>query len=62
MEALALAELVLRLPGALFGLLQAADGVGRFPITEVDVPQVEVRPVKILQQLALPSQDDRQEG
>lgn len=53
-KALALAELVLDLPGTLFGLLEGAQSIGLFPVSEVDVAQVEVCPVEILQQLTLP--------
>lgn len=54
MEALALAQLVLRLPGTFFGLLQTAHGVGLLTVPEVDVAQVKVCTVEILQQLTLP--------
>lgn len=54
MEALALAILVLHLPGTLFGLLQAAHGVGLLTVPEVDVAQVKVCTVEILQQLTFP--------
>lgn len=50
-KALALAELVFRLPGALFGLLEAAHRVGLLAVAEEDVAQVEVGAVKVLQQL-----------
>lgn len=53
-EALALTELVLHLPRTLFGLLQAAHGVGLLTVPEVDVAQVIVCTVEILQQLTLP--------
>jgi len=53
-ETLALTELVLHLPGALFGLLQAADRVRVLTVAEVDVSQVKVCAVEIFQQLALP--------
>lgn len=54
MEALALAKLVLHLPRTLFGLLQAAHGLGLLTVPEEDVAQVKVGPVEILQQLTLP--------
>lgn len=54
MEALALAKLVLHLPGALFGLFQAAHGIGLLTVPEVDVAQVKVCAVEVLQQRALP--------
>lgn len=54
MKALTLAELVFRLPGALFGLLQAAHRVGLLPVAEEDVAQVEVGTVKVLEQLPFP--------
>lgn len=47
-KALTLAELVFRLPGALFGLLQAAHRVGLLAVAEEDVAQVEVGTVKVL--------------
>lgn len=50
-KALALAELVFGLPGALLCLLQAAHRVGLLAVAEVDVAQVEVGAVKVLQQL-----------
>lgn len=53
-EAFALAELVLDLLGALFGLLQAAHGVGGLAVPEADVAQVEVGPEHVLPQLVLP--------
>lgn len=54
MEALALAELVLQLPGTLLGLLQAAHRLGLLTVPEVDVAQLKVGAVEILQQPALP--------
>lgn len=54
MEALALTKFVFHLPGALFGLLEAADRVRVLTIAEVDVAQVNFGAVEILQQLALP--------
>lgn len=54
MEALTFAELVLHLPRALFGLLQAAHGIGLLTVPEVDVAQIKVCAVEILQQLTLP--------
>lgn len=53
-EALALAELVFGLPRALFGLLEAAHGVGLVAVAEEDVAQVVVGAVKVLQQLPFP--------
>lgn len=50
-KALALTELVLCLPCALFGLLEAAHRVGLLPVAEVDVAQVVVGAVEVLQQL-----------
>lgn len=54
MEALALPKLVLHLPRTLFGLFQAAHGIGLLTVPEVNVAQVEVCTVEILQQLTLP--------
>lgn len=51
MKALALAELVFYLPGALFSLLKAAHRIGLLTVPEVDVAQVEVCAVEVLQQL-----------
>lgn len=56
MEALALTELVFDLPGALFGLFEAAHCIRLLTVTEVDVAQVKVCTVEILQQLTLPLQ------
>ena len=56
-KALALTELVLYLPGTLFGLFQAAHRVRVLTVTKVDVAQIKVCTVEILQQLALPSHD-----
>lgn len=53
-EALALAELLLDLPRALFGLFEAAHGIRLLSISEVDISQVKVRTIEILQQLTLP--------
>lgn len=54
MEALALPKLVLHLPRALFGLFQAAHGIGLLTVPEEDVAQVEICTEEILQQLTLP--------
>lgn len=53
MEALALTKLVLHLPGTLFGLFQAAHGIGLLTVPEEDVAQVKVCTEEILQQLTL---------
>lgn len=47
-KALALAELVFYLPGALFSLLKAAHRIGLLTVPEVDVAQVEVCAVEVL--------------
>lgn len=54
-KALALAELIFRLPRTVFGLFEAAHCLRLLTITEVDVAQVKVCAVEILQQLTLPS-------
>lgn len=51
MKALALAELVFYLPGALFSLLKAAHRIGLLTVPEVDVAQVEVCAVEVFQHL-----------